>query len=356
MASKRRFSYRWRIFVPMLGMMLGIIGVLVFFQYKRESTYRHTEVVQQLDFINSRIVNAYQRGVELRPFLNFITSYYDGSDLEGISVNVYSSDGQLLYNVGLPILQDFPEVTRQEEYKAAIANGSGMEKRIVGGKPHIFLGTASPDGEIFVHTSMPYTTPLLDMLAINPDFWRTVAILIVATVFGCIFSTRYLVRNIRLLQAFADRAARNEGVFDADKFPHDELGDISRQIVKIYHDKDEAVHRSEKEHKIALHAVEEKSRLKRELTNNINHELKTPIGVIKGYLDTIASNPDMDAATRDRFIARSRENVDRLCSLLSDVSAMTRLEEGAGNVPVTGVDFHDLVFTKIGRASCRERV
>ncbi len=345
MASKRRFSYRWRIFVPMLGMMLGIIGVLVFFQYKRESTYRHTEVVQQLDFINSRIVNAYQRGVELRPFLNFITSYYDGSDLEGISVNVYSSDGQLLYNVGLPILQDFPEVTRQEEYKAAIANGSGMEKRIVGGKPHIFLGTASPDGEIFVHTSMPYTTPLLDMLAINPDFWRTVAILIVATVFGCIFSTRYLVRNIRLLQAFADRAARNEGVFDADKFPHDELGDISRQIVKIYHDKDEAVHRSEKEHKIALHAVEEKSRLKRELTNNINHELKTPIGVIKGYLDTIASNPDMDAATRDRFIARSRENVDRLCSLLSDVSAMTRLEEGAGNVPVTGVDFHDLVFT-----------
>lgn len=102
--------------------------------------------------------------------------------------------------------------------------------------------------------------------------------------------------------------------------------------------------RSEREHRIALHAIEEKALMKRQMTNNINHELKTPVGVIRGYLDTIAETPDMDSATRDHFIARARENVERLCSLLNEVSTITRLDESAGDIPLSEVDMHDLVF------------
>ena len=101
---------------------------------------------------------------------------------------------------------------------------------------------------------------------------------------------------------------------------------------------------SKREHEVAMYAVEEKSRIKRQLTNNINHEIKTPVGVIRGYLDTVLSSPEMDDRTRTQFLLRAQSNVTRLCSLLSDVSTMTRLEEGGGNIPTVEVDFHDMLF------------
>lgn len=85
--------------------------------------------------------------------------------------------------------------------------------------------------------------------------------------------------------------------------------------------------------------------MKRELTNNLNHELKTPIGVIRGYIDTILSTPDMDDQTRTRFLQRAQQNVNRLCTMFEDVSTMTRLEEAGAKIPLTDVNFHDLLFT-----------
>ena len=81
------------------------------------------------------------------------------------------------------------------------------------------------------------------------------------------------------------------------------------------------------------------------MTNNINHELKTPIGVIKGYLDTIAENPEMEESSRNHFIRKAREHVDRLVSLMADVSAITRLDEGANMVATENVDFHDIAYS-----------
>ena len=94
-----------------------------------------------------------------------------------------------------------------------------------------------------------------------------------------------------------------------------------------------------------MHAIEEKARNKRQLTNNINHELRTPIGVIKGYIDTIIDNPTMDDASRMHFITKAKEHVERLVNLIADVSAITRLDEGSDLISTEDLNFHDLVFT-----------
>lgn len=189
-------------------------------------------------------------------------------------------------------------------------------------------------------------------LQTDGEFWGIVAILFVVVSVIAYYSTGILTRNVNTLTEFANRAIRvrdpengEKVTFDDLKFPDDELGDVSRKLVQLYTEKVDALAKSEREHKIAIHAVEEKSRIKRQLTNNINHELKTPIGVIRGYIDTILSSDDMDEATRTHFLLRAQKNVDRLCSLLNDVSTMTRLEEGSGNIPVTDVNMHDLVYT-----------
>ena len=44
--------------------------------------------------------------------------------------------------------------------------------------------------------------------------------------------------------------------------------------------------------------------ISRQLTQNISHELKTPVASIKGYLETILENPDMPEETRLSFLPR----------------------------------------------------
>ena len=72
---------------------------------------------------------------------------------------------------------------------------------------------------------------------------------------------------------------------------------------------------------------EEQARMKRQLTQNIAHELKTPVSSIQGYLETIANNPDLPRERINAFLERSYAQSNRLTHLLRDISLLTRMEE-----------------------------
>lgn len=71
----------------------------------------------------------------------------------------------------------------------------------------------------------------------------------------------------------------------------------------------------------------EQARLKKQLTQNIAHELKTPVSSIQGYLETIVNNPELPREKIDTFLARSYAQSNRLTCLLRDISTLTRMEE-----------------------------
>ena len=66
--------------------------------------------------------------------------------------------------------------------------------------------------------------------------------------------------------------------------------------------------------------------MRRQLTQNISHELKTPVASILGYTETIVSNPDMPQETRNRFIERTQLQAQRLSTLLKDLSILNRVD------------------------------
>ncbi len=346
MASKRFHKYQWRLFFPIVGMMWFLIIVLAVYQYNREVTYRTETIHKQLALINNRIIDAYEQDISLVPFMNFLGRYFDNSVFDEVSVSVYDRDGNLIYNIGTPPLV---HLTGDEEIDGVGSPSDGESiKGLKEADKGMFYYTVrkSSDGQILVHTAMPYTMSITEAISAEQDMWiLMIAIAIIVTIIAY-YTTSYLSRNIGMLRDFATYAA-SDGSFkiDENKFPHDELGDISRQIVKLWREKDAAIQASNREHEIALHAVEEKARIKRQLTNNINHELKTPVGVIRGYLTSLADTPDLDEETKERFLSRARDNVERLCSLLDDVSSITRLEDGGSNIPVSDVDFHDICYS-----------
>ncbi len=86
------------------------------------------------------------------------------------------------------------------------------------------------------------------------------------------------------------------------------------------------------------HSEQEKQRIKRQLTENAAHELKTPAATIEGYLETLVSNPSMPEDKRQNFIERCHAQSHRMSRLLADMSTLTRLDEAHITRPQTQID------------------
>jgi two-component system phosphate regulon sensor histidine kinase PhoR len=93
---------------------------------------------------------------------------------------------------------------------------------------------------------------------------------------------------------------------------------------------------------IMLHDVTELRRLeaiRRDFVANVSHELKTPITAIRGIVETVLDDPEMDGGVRNRFISRIRDQSMRLSSLVTDLLTLSRLESDS---PVGEMQFVDL--------------
>lgn len=88
---------------------------------------------------------------------------------------------------------------------------------------------------------------------------------------------------------------------------------------------------------------EEQIRLKRQLTQNIAHELKTPVSSIQGYLETIVSNDNLPREKMQVFLERCYAQSNRLTRLLRDISVLTRMDEAANMIDMEKVDISVLV-------------
>ncbi|MDE6317968.1 MAG: HAMP domain-containing histidine kinase, partial [Muribaculaceae bacterium] len=343
--KSRGLSYQWRLFIPLVVSLWVIIFAMTYWQYRNERNYKRELFTSQLELVNQRIVAAYETNLDPNAFVSFVVKYYRDSPLyDQLRVSIYQ-DGQLIKAWGEPIGLDEDE----QKMGKGITRTPEMDRSVSDTRPEdgffFYNITNSKDKHLTVCTVLPMDSEIEAAALPSSDIFQVVIVLaIVVTVFAW-WSTRYLSKNLRILRAIAENAAADTNFIPPMHYPHDELGDISRKISQMYNERSEAMERQKREHEIALHAIEEKARSKRQLTNNINHELRTPIGVIKGYIDTILENPDMDDASRTHFLRKASEHVDRLVNLIADVSAITRLEEGGDMISTEELDYHDVAYT-----------
>ncbi len=90
----------------------------------------------------------------------------------------------------------------------------------------------------------------------------------------------------------------------------------------------------------------EKTRLlKQEMTNNIAHELRTPVTSIRGYLETILNMYDNEENERVRlFLDRAYAQTIRLSELIQDISMLTKIEEASGRFELEPIQMKGLLM------------
>lgn len=180
------------------------------------------------------------------------------------------------------------------------------------------------------------------ILSIWPYLVAIFAILI--TLAFIFFRTMYrLGDSINRLNEFAMRVDRDEVINYSEQFSKNELGDISRHIVQIYNRLIQAKKDLFVEKERVFKQQEEQVRIKRQLTQNVAHELKTPVTSIQGYLETVITIADMTEDKRDNFIEKAYAQCKRLSLLLNDITYLSRIDEAPELIEKEKIDISEII-------------
>lgn len=345
---KKPRSYHLQLFIPIVGILLLLIIGFSIILMQREKSFRDEYLRGRIDIINQRILDLYVSEHNPTKYMKFVDEYFDETVLESLSMSVYDiRTGELLDYVGFPAPR--PEVLpdsgiNEGQIKGSFINNNNNSPISIDPSLEYFYNIdISSDGRYLVQTFLPNDDEILKDVADIQWWWGVVAVCCIVVTILTWFTTKHFSNNIKLLRDFAENASTDKDFIAINDFSNDDLGNISRQIVDIYNSRSAAIANKELEHKKVVKTIKERNLMQRQLTNNVNHELKTPATIIKGYLDTIASNPDMDEESRLYFLSKAQVQVDRLCSILNDLSMMTRLDESAHKINVERIEFKKFV-------------
>ena len=412
-----------RLFLYFFSVFFLVLVVICFFQYQREKEFRTDQLDQQLLTYNSTIN---QFIVEQNPTWENLEEYVHLFPDTTLRVTVIDTTGVVTFDSSVKKGTNIGNHLQRPEVQMANTepNGKAIRHSASTGKDYYYLAHRFP--KRYVRSALPYNVSLANTLKANTFFIYFMFLVLIIASIALFFISRNFSKSIDRLRIFTKKA-ENEEFIDTDiEFPKDELGEISKNIVKLYKkqlqtrddvnnereklikhlqisqeglgifssDKkeilantnfiqytnilsdeqcitsdqifllpefddinqfiDQSLRFNEMKRKkltvekngrvfsiqcivfqdstfeISINDItvqEHENELKRHLTQNISHELKTPVSSILGYMESILENPEMDEQRQRFFIERSFQQAQRLSALLQDISTLNKMDE-----------------------------
>ena len=321
-----------RLFGSVLSLFIIFAVLFIAFQLMRENGYKTDTLNMKLQDYNSRMHESLRHIGKHDEYT--IDNYVRTHRMPDLRVTLIDKSGKVIYDNERKDYAGIENHNNRKEVSDAISHGQGYDisrRSATLNGDFFYSATFFPDDGYVIRSAMPYNNDLTQSLQADMHYiWFAIIMVILLTAVLYRFIRR-LDTNITNLKTFARRADNNESLDTEDlvKFPADELGEISEHIIKIY--------------KRLQQTKEEQNMLKRQLTQNIAHELKTPVASIQGYLETILNNPGISDDMRQQFLDRCYAQSQRLASLLTDISTLNRLDDASGLMDFSDVDIAQTV-------------
>lgn len=288
MASVIKLSYHKRLFLVIIVFLWSVVFCFIGFQYLREQQYKSDFLSAQLQLYNRHLLEIVEEG---QPYEEYIMTH--NKPFDELRVTIITLSGAVIYD-NILLIDSLDNHRERPEVVQALRNGSGYHigrQSTSDGREYFYSATKGE--RVVVRTAIPYSSSLDELLKADWNFLIVMISISVVMSVVAYFITRKLGENI--------------------------------ERIKHYE------------------AEQEKDLLKRQLTNNINHELKTPVASIQVCLETLLSGISLSDEKRQELIERCYTNNERLRRLLNDVSLITRMEDGSALISKERIVVNDIV-------------
>ena len=288
MASETKKSHHKRLFLQLIAFSWAMVLCFVGYQYIREKEYKSEFLNAQLQQYNRHLLATVEEG---EPYEEYIATH--DKPFDELRISIITLTGAVVYDNIIP-LDSLDNHRGRPEVANALAEGTGYNisrQSTSDGREYFYSATRGE--RVVIRTAIPYSSTLQDLLEAD---WSFLVVMISITIVMSVvayFTTRKL----------------------------------GKDIERVNH----------------YEAEQERNRLKRQLTNNINHELKTPVASIQVCLETLLSGINLSEEKRQELIERCYTNNDRLRRLLNDVSLITRMEDGSALIGKERVVINDII-------------
>ena len=322
----------------LLAFSWSIILCFVGFQYTREKQYKSEFVNAQLQLYNKHLIERIENGYSYEDYINTHEKPFDE-----LRISVIAFSGAVVYDNMLSI-DSLDNHKMRPEIAGSLKKGSAYHigrQSASDGREYFYSATKGE--RVIVRTAIPYSADLRELLRADWTFLGIMISVSLAMSILAYFATRRLGKNIERLNRCAEKAENGEAFDENEPFPNDELGSISNHIVQLYAQWQQTIKDRDIAYEATLREEQEKMRIKRQLTNNINHELKTPVASIQVCLETLLSGINISEEKRQELIERCYANNERLRRLLGDVSLITRMEDGSQLIGKESVAINNII-------------
>ena len=310
----RSKSFQKNLLVSIGGIFLLYSICFGIYQHQREKDYKTDIMHSRLQMYNYEMMQTLGNDSILNQDL--FREYINRHHINGLRITVINNHGKVLLDSHEAATHSLENHLKRKEIQEALRSGNGYDiKRTSASTNDTYFYSATKFGNIIIRSAIPYSTDLLRSLQADNTYIYFAILLTVLLGIVLYFNTKRISSHIGYLQEFAKKA-ENGSELDHElerRLPDDELGDISHTIITLYWK--------------LRHSEEDKERIKRQLTQNAAHELKTPTASIHGYLESILDNPEMPADKRQHFLERCFAQSERMCKLLLDMEQLTKLDE-----------------------------
>jgi len=218
-------------------------------------------------------------------------------------------------------------------------NWSGVEYAI------LILPLPQVKGEashLFVMTSLQ---PVGEAVGILKQYYVYMApILLVLVLILSLIYSRLVSRPLVVLNKTAARLASLDFSEQPGIHSRDEFGELSHNLVALSRNLDKALQELTMANAQLHEDMQEKQRseqLRKELVANISHELKTPLGIVKGFAEGLQDG--VAEEKRGRYLALIVHETDRMNALIMDMLELSKFEVKAVRLQPQAIVLDELI-------------
>ncbi len=341
-------SLYWRISLSFIGVLL-IVGFsyVMITAYYTQTYYQATTQRLNADVADYLIkeVNPFQDGEVNEEALGTIMHSMMAVN-PGIEVYLLDPNGEIISYVVLDKLVKLKRVN-MEPIEEFLANSG--EEYILGDDPRnpgdeaVFSATSVfENGELLGYVYITLESEKYDTVAASlfNSYWvklsagSVIITLVVAMLIGLVlisWLTRHLRKIISAVNQFKEGNLQARVPTTNSKSELTLLGDTFNHMA------DTLLNNIEELKKV--------DRLRRELIANVSHDLRNPLAIINGYVETLQIKGDkLTKEEKEKYLKIITDSTDRLTKLVADLFDLSKLESGQMSVKMELMKIQELLY------------